>query len=176
MELPLVAVVMVVALLQKAFCGASSNGRFPFRCSVSAVAFQFLEALWCIPPPSFRPTSLSLFFTILTPLAMTATVFVQVVAGADMVFVTAGMGGGTGSGAAPIVADVAKEMGALTVGVVTKPFGFEGRRRLSQVRGEGGVQRETELPPSARDTCTCWFHPWRFSRAALTTQPRGRPP
>ncbi|CAB1117229.1 unnamed protein product [Ectocarpus sp. CCAP 1310/34] len=56
----------------------------------------------------------------------------EVVAGADMVFVTAGMGGGTGSGAAPIVADVAKEMGALTVGVVTKPFGFEGRRRLSQ--------------------------------------------
>lgn len=49
-----------------------------------------------------------------------------------MVFVTAGMGGGTGSGAAPIVAEVAKEMGALTVGVVTKPFGFEGRRRLSQ--------------------------------------------
>eukprot|EP00903_Cladosiphon_okamuranus_P009246 g8823.t1 len=56
----------------------------------------------------------------------------EVVAGADMVFVTAGMGGGTGSGAAPIVAEVAKEMGALTVGVVTKPFGFEGRRRLSQ--------------------------------------------
>lgn len=60
--------------------------------------------------------------------------YTQVVAGADMVFVTAGMGGGTGSGAAPIVAEVAKEMGALTVGVVTKPFGFEGRRRLSQVR------------------------------------------
>lgn len=59
---------------------------------------------------------------------------VQVVAGADMVFVTAGMGGGTGSGAAPIVAEVAKEMGALTVGVVTKPFGFEGRRRLAQAR------------------------------------------
>lgn len=56
----------------------------------------------------------------------------EVVAGADMVFVTAGMGGGTGSGAAPIVAEVAKEMGALTVGVVTKPFGFEGRRRMSQ--------------------------------------------
>lgn len=55
-------------------------------------------------------------------------------AGADLVFVTAGMGGGTGSGAAPIVAEVAKEMGALTVGVVTKPFGFEGRRRMSQAR------------------------------------------
>ncbi|WP_350344851.1 cell division protein FtsZ [Proteinivorax tanatarense] len=49
--------------------------------------------------------------------------------GADMVFVTAGMGGGTGTGAAPIVAEVAKEMGALTVGVATKPFLFEGRKR-----------------------------------------------
>ncbi len=49
--------------------------------------------------------------------------------GADMVFITAGMGGGTGTGAAPIVAKVAKECGALTVGVVTKPFGFEGKRR-----------------------------------------------
>ena len=52
--------------------------------------------------------------------------------GSDMVFVTAGMGGGTGTGAAPIVANVAKEMGALTVGVVTRPFGFEGRRRAQQ--------------------------------------------
>jgi cell division protein FtsZ len=51
--------------------------------------------------------------------------------GADMVFVTAGMGGGTGTGAAPVIAQVARECGALTVGVVTKPFGFEGRRRMS---------------------------------------------
>ncbi|MBD1838610.1 cell division protein FtsZ [Coleofasciculus sp. FACHB-64] len=50
----------------------------------------------------------------------------------DLVFITAGMGGGTGTGAAPIVAEVAKEMGALTVGVVTRPFTFEGRRRTSQ--------------------------------------------
>jgi cell division protein FtsZ len=49
--------------------------------------------------------------------------------GADMVFVTAGMGGGTGTGAAPIVADIAKSLGALTVGVVTKPFNFEGKKR-----------------------------------------------
>ena len=49
--------------------------------------------------------------------------------GADMVFVTAGMGGGTGTGAAPIIAEVARELGALTVGVVTKPFGFEGKKR-----------------------------------------------
>ena len=52
--------------------------------------------------------------------------------GADMVFITAGMGGGTGTGAAPIVAECAKEVGALTVGVVTKPFSFEGRRRQNQ--------------------------------------------
>jgi len=51
--------------------------------------------------------------------------------GADMVFITAGMGGGTGTGAAPVVAEVAKESGALTVGVVTKPFSFEGRRRAA---------------------------------------------
>jgi cell division protein FtsZ len=52
--------------------------------------------------------------------------------GADMIFITAGMGGGTGTGAAPVIAKVAKEMGALTVGVVTKPFVFEGRRRMKQ--------------------------------------------
>ncbi|MGI5838422.1 MAG: cell division protein FtsZ [bacterium] len=52
--------------------------------------------------------------------------------GADMVFITAGMGGGTGTGATPIVAEVAKELGALTVGVVTKPFSFEGRKRMGQ--------------------------------------------
>ena len=51
--------------------------------------------------------------------------------GADMIFITAGMGGGTGTGAAPVIASIAKEMGALTVGVVTKPFGFEGKKRAS---------------------------------------------
>ena len=58
--------------------------------------------------------------------------------GADMVFVTSGMGGGTGTGAAPIVAQAAKEMGILTIGVVTKPFTFEGKRRLSQA--ERGIE------------------------------------
>lgn len=57
--------------------------------------------------------------------------------GADMVFVTAGMGGGTGTGAAPIVAECAREVGALTVGVVTKPFSFEGKRRMNQA--ENGI-------------------------------------
>ncbi|MEJ2042370.1 MAG: cell division protein FtsZ [Reinekea sp.] len=54
----------------------------------------------------------------------------EIIKGADMVFITAGMGGGTGTGAAPVVAEIAKEMGILTVAVVTKPFPFEGRRRM----------------------------------------------
>ncbi len=54
----------------------------------------------------------------------------ELLAGADMVFITAGMGGGTGTGAAPVFAKIAKEIGALTVGVVTKPFGFEGKKRM----------------------------------------------
>src|SRR5947199_9011666 len=57
---------------------------------------------------------------------------IEALEGADMVFVTAGLGGGTGTGAAPIIASLASEMGALTVAVVTKPFAFEGRRRFSQ--------------------------------------------
>ena len=58
--------------------------------------------------------------------------------GADMIFITAGMGGGTGTGGAPIIASVAKELGALTVGVVTKPFIFEGKRRMQQA--EEGIR------------------------------------
>ncbi|MFD2616964.1 cell division protein FtsZ [Terrilactibacillus laevilacticus] len=56
----------------------------------------------------------------------------EVLRGADMVFVTAGMGGGTGTGAAPVIAEIAKDIGALTVGVVTRPFTFEGRKRANQ--------------------------------------------
>ena len=59
---------------------------------------------------------------------------VQALDGADMVFVTAGMGGGTGTGAAPVIAKIAKELGALTIGVVTKPFSFEGKRRMNQAQ------------------------------------------
>lgn len=62
----------------------------------------------------------------------------EVLKGADMVFITAGEGGGTGTGGAPIVAEAAKSLGALTVGVVTRPFGFEGRRRA--VHAEQGIQ------------------------------------
>ncbi|GAA1145475.1 MULTISPECIES: cell division protein FtsZ [Microbacterium] len=66
----------------------------------------------------------------------------QALTGADMVFVTAGEGGGTGTGGAPVVARIAKSIGALTIGVVTKPFSFEGRRRQSQA--EAGVSKLKE--------------------------------
>ena len=66
----------------------------------------------------------------------------EILKGAEMVFVTAGMGGGTGTGAAPIVAECAREVGALTVGVVTKPFSFEGKRRLSQA--DNGISKLKE--------------------------------
>jgi len=62
----------------------------------------------------------------------------QALAGADMVFVTAGEGGGTGTGGAPVVARIAKSIGAVTVGIVTKPFGFEGKRRMAQA--DAGVE------------------------------------
>lgn len=67
---------------------------------------------------------------------------IKALEGADMVFVTAGMGGGTGTGAAPVVAECAKEVGALTVGVVTKPFAFEGKRR--RAAAEKGIEFLTQ--------------------------------
>ncbi|MHB8670558.1 MAG: cell division protein FtsZ [Acidimicrobiales bacterium] len=66
----------------------------------------------------------------------------EVLKGADMVFITAGKGGGTGTGGAPVVAEVARSLGALTIGVVTRPFSFEGRRRA--VQAEAGIQRLKE--------------------------------
>ena len=66
----------------------------------------------------------------------------QALEGADLVFIAAGMGGGTGTGAAPVVAEVAKQTGALTVGIVTKPFSFEGKRRMRQA--EEGITRLAE--------------------------------
>lgn len=66
----------------------------------------------------------------------------EVLKGSDMVFVTSGMGGGTGTGAAPIVAQIAKEVGALTIGVVTRPFTFEGSRRIQTA--EGGISKLKE--------------------------------
>ena len=67
----------------------------------------------------------------------------QALEGSDLVFIAAGMGGGTGTGAAPVVAEVAKQSGALTVGIVTKPFSFEGKRRMRQA--EDGIR---DLHPS----------------------------
>src|SRR5215210_905579 len=66
----------------------------------------------------------------------------EVLKGADMVFITAGKGGGTGTGGAPLVAEIAKDIGALTIGVVTRPFSFEGRRR--SVQADMGIQRLKE--------------------------------
>ena len=66
----------------------------------------------------------------------------EVLQGADMVFITAGKGGGTGTGAAPVIAEIAKGLGSLTIGVVTRPFSFEGRRR--SVQAEAGIQRLKE--------------------------------
>lgn len=69
----------------------------------------------------------------------------EAIKGADMVFITSGMGGGTGTGAAPIVADISKQMGILTVGVVTKPFPFEGKRRMVQAeKGTEGLRQNVD--------------------------------
>ena len=66
----------------------------------------------------------------------------EVLKGADMVFITAGKGGGTGTGAAPVIADIAKTLGILTIGIVTRPFAFEGKRR--SVQAEAGIQKLKE--------------------------------
>src|SRR5216110_1174414 len=66
----------------------------------------------------------------------------EVIKGADMVFIAAGEGGGTGTGGAPVVAEVARALGALAIGVVTRPFAFEGRRRA--VQAENGIQKLRE--------------------------------
>ena len=74
---------------------------------------------------------------------------IEALEGADMVFVTAGLGGGTGTGAAPVIASLASEMGALTVAVVTKPFAFEGKRRMKQAeRGIAGAASNRSTPSS----------------------------
>ena len=70
----------------------------------------------------------------------------KAIEGADMVFITTGMGGGTGTGAAPIVAKVARDMGILTIGIVTKPFAFEGRKRMMQA--ENGIKNLIETVDS----------------------------
>ena len=87
----------------------------------------------------------------------------KAVRGADLCFITAGMGGGTGSGSAPVVAELAKQAGCLTVGIVTKPFSFEGRRRLAGRagghRGAAPERRHLIVIPNDR----CWTS-WRTTR------------
>ena len=76
--------------------------------------------------------------------------------GADMVFVTAGEGGGTGTGAAPVIAEIARELGALTVGVVTRPFAFEGRKRATSAeQGIKRSRRRSTRSSSSRTTGSC---------------------
>ena len=70
---------------------------------------------------------------------------IELIEGADMLFLTAGMGGGTGTGAAPVVAEVARELGILTVAVVTKPFAFEGKRQRIAHGGAGSALRSTSI-------------------------------
>ncbi len=65
-----------------------------------------------------------------------------------MVFVTAGMGGGTGTGAAPVIAQIARDLGALTVGVVTRPFTFEGKKRANQASGGIAVNERSSRYPN----------------------------
>ena len=80
----------------------------------------------------------------------------HVLRGSDMVFVTAGEGGGTGSGAAPVVARIARELGALTVGIVTMPFRFEGTRRRAQAEeGVDDAPRASATPSSSSRTTGC---------------------
>ncbi len=106
----------------------------------------------------------------------------EALTGADMVFITAGEGGGTGTGAAPIVAEVARSLGALTVGVVTRPFGFEGRRR--SVQAEQGIQALKQavdtliIIPNERlleiaDTSTPMTEAFRMADEVLTSGVRG---
>jgi cell division protein FtsZ len=97
---------------------------------------------------------------------------IEALEGADMVFVTAGLGGGTGTGGAPIVASLARELGELTVGVVTKPFAFEGKRRMMQA--EQGLSELSQAVdtviciPNERllqhvDKCTSFFEAFRIA-------------
>ena len=109
---------------------------------------------------------------------------VELLQGADMVFVTAGLGGGTGTGAAPVIASLAKELDALTVAVVTKPFGFEGPRRMrlaeeglarlaahgryrdrdsQRPAAEAGAARHQLLRIASRSPTTCCGRPCRAS-------------
>ena len=84
----------------------------------------------------------------------------EVLTGTDMVFITAGMGGGTGTGAAPVVAEIAREMGILTVAIVTRPFGFEGRRRTHVAdQGIAALEKHVDsliVVPNEKTASSAW--------------------
>ena len=82
---------------------------------------------------------------------------IEILEGADMVFVTAGLGGGTGTGAAPVVASLAKELNALTVAVVTKPFSFEGPRRMRRPSAAWPNWPAAVIRSSVSRTRSCWL-------------------
>ena len=92
----------------------------------------------------------------------------EVIKGADMVFVTAGEGGGTGTGGAPVVARIARSLGALTIGVVTRPFAFEGRRRANSAEEGIASSARRSTPSSSSPTTGC-------SRSATATCPCSTP-
>ena len=95
----------------------------------------------------------------------------EMIDGADMLFITAGMGGGTGTGAAPVIADIAKSMGILTVAVVTRPFSFEGKRQKVAQAGIEELQQEGRLAdhhPQRQADARCWA---RTSRCSTPTRP-----
>ena len=99
----------------------------------------------------------------------------QVLRGSDLVFVTAGEGGGTGTGAAPVIARAARELGALTVGIVTMPFGFEGKRRSEAAQAglealqESASTRSSSCPTTACSRCSSAACRWSTRSAWPTT-------
>ena len=107
---------------------------------------------------------------------------IEALEGSDMIFITAGLGGGTGSGAAPVVASLASELGALSVAVVTKPFAFEGKRRMmrwysARCRSGTGCAGATRHRPRSRASMPpwsvcCWRRSIRRSGPARSTHPR----
>ncbi len=98
----------------------------------------------------------------------------EVLKGADMVFVTAGEGGGTGTGGAPVVASIARSLGALTIGVVTRPFSFEGKRRAMQAEGESRPCATRSTPSSSSRTTGCSRSPTARSASSTPSRPPTR--
>ena len=90
--------------------------------------------------------------------------------GTDLLFITAGMGGGTGTGAAPVVAAIARDMGILTVGVVTRPFRFEGAKRMQNAEAVSATSSSTSTASSSSPTISCWRSPTRTPRSTTPSR------